>query len=161
MKCTTCNGSGKVSENSFAASGYMNQAGMGLRVCPTCGGSGNTPGTGFSVQPGGRGRGAYDTLVNFECFVIGVIAAVLLWQYHVAAGIIGFIVGWLGGLLLFGMFPKTFTAVFTLIWVSIAIGIAESLSGGDWRWILLAATIAAFGSFRAHMRTLKTFRDAE
>jgi hypothetical protein len=109
MRCTTCNGSGRVSEQSGAASGYMHSAGMGLRVCSTCGGSGKTPGVGMEAAAGAApaaGRGSYDTLVNFERFVIGVIAAILLWQLHAAAGIAGLIVGWGGGLALFGTFSE-------------------------------------------------------
>jgi hypothetical protein len=164
MSCPTCYGKGWVPEHTTAASSHMAPAGMGRRVCATCGGSGKHPnaamGAAATGAPAGRG-GFYDTLVNFECFVIGVIGAILLWQFHAVAGIIGLIAGWLGGLMLFGLFPKIFTGVFTVIWVAIAIGIAESLSGGDWVWSTFAAIVAAAGSISAHMRTLRTLRDAQ
>lgn len=163
MSCKTCNGSGKVREDSFAASSYMNSAGMGLRVCPACGGSGKAPGNEVTGAFGGQARagggGFYDTLVNFECFVIGVIAAILLWQLHYAAGIAGLIAGWVGGLMLFAALPRTFTGVFTLIWVLIAIAIVGNLSGGSWMWTLFAAVVAGIGSFSAHMRTLRSLSE--
>ena len=163
MTCTTCYGKGWVPENTTAASSYMNPAGMGRRVCATCGGSGKHPNAAMAAAaatPAGRG-GFYDTLVNFECFVIGVIGAILLWQFHWVAAIVGLVAGWLGGLMLFGLFPRTFTGVFTAIWVAIAIGIAENLTGGNWVWSAFAAVIAAAGSIAAHMRTLRTLRDAQ
>lgn len=162
MSCPTCYGKGWVPENTTTASSYMNSAGMGRRSCATCGGSGKHPNSamaaGAAATLGGQG-GFYDTLVNFECFVIGVIGAILLWQLHWIAGIGGLVAGWLGGLMLFGLFPKTFTGLFTVIWVAIAIGIAERLSGGNWVWGAVAALIVAALSISAHMRTLRAVRD--